>query len=448
LTKDVKVTGADKVDHWKAGLYTITYEAADSAGLTARAARTVTVNPKPPEPLPKEAPKITIIGSDPIILHSTSSTAYKEQKAKAIDYDGSDISNLVEASGSINRTVPGTYTITYTVKSPASGKISTASRSVKILAPDEKRDPRTTYGYNGMAKTGAKVTHTGIVSGSIGFMDLQVKTIDAGMTVTAQLIDTSNKTAVLTDTFSAAGKKEYMIGVGKYELAVTVNSANGVGKYSVALTMPEPAAILIYDYDEVPLTKIDLPQIAPIGSNPIVLHADSDTKYIEQGAKAVDYLGNDISKEVKWTELTETQRKTPGTYRITYTVGFVSVTRDIRILDAEEAVLEVEIPMPVWEDDWTAAIEEMQAADDIAVENIDETENIDEKKPPQAGFDAEEKTGTETVPASPPTGDTTAALAVQLALVALIIPIAAYYKVNVKRGKEGRKKIISLFRFF
>ena len=345
LTSAVKVTGS--VDIWKAGLYTITYEVADSAGLSAKVTRTVTVNQKPPDPPPPTAPKITIIGSNPIVLHLTSGTAYKEQMAKAVDHDGTDISNLVTVSGTVNRNAAGTYTLTYSVTSPTSGLTSTTTRNVRIVAPTEKKDPRTPYGLSGQAKAGAKVTHTGIVSSDVGFMDLKVSSIDKNMTISVQLIDTATKKAVLTDTFSAAGTKQYKIDSGKYELAVTIDKANGNSKYSIDLLMPETAPILFFNEAEVPL--FGLPQIAPIGSNPIILHIGG-TPYKEQGARAVDFLGNDISDEVVITGAPDTT--TAGTYTITYTVMSalgvpVSVTRDVRILDPndETTILEAEVPL-------------------------------------------------------------------------------------------------------
>ena len=344
LTSSVKISGS--VDIWKAGLYTITYEVADPAGLMARASRTVTVNPQPPAPPPPTAPKITIIGSNPIILHLTSGTPYKEQMARAIDGDGTDISNLVTVSGTINRNVAGTYTLTYRVTSPTTSLSATATRNVRIVAPTEKKDPRTSYGLSGQAKTGAKVTHTGIVSSAIGFIDLKVSSIDKNMTIYVDLVDTVTKKSALTDTFTATGTKQYKIDQGKYELVVTIGPANGNSKYSIDLLMPEAAPTLFFNEAEVPL--FGMPQIAPIGSNPIILHIGG-TPYTEQGARAVDFLGNDISDQVTITGAPNTSAE--GTYIITYSVPDplggdpISVTRDVRIIDPLTGIYEDEVPI-------------------------------------------------------------------------------------------------------
>ena len=362
LTASVKVTNT--VNSKVAGLYTITYEVSDATNLAARATRTVIVAPKPPDPPKPTAPKITIIGSNPIILHLTSGTPYTEQSARAIDGDGENISDLVQISGNLNRNVAGTYTINYSITSPKTGLSATTSRTVRIVAPNEKKDPRAKYGLSGQAKAGSKVTHTGITSGAVGFMDLQVSSIDKNMTITVQLVDTATKKAIVTDTFTAAGTKQYRIDQSKYELVVAIDKANGNSKYGIDLTMPETAATFFFAENEVPLTFIAPPAIQYIGSNPIILHLDSDTPYFEQGARAVDCHGVDISNKVEI--FGKPIRDVADTYMITYKVtddyGFTAYsTREVRILaPGEYEVGDEEVPL---EDFWTAmGVEKPDAA--------------------------------------------------------------------------------------
>ncbi|MCL1804690.1 MAG: DUF5011 domain-containing protein [Clostridiales bacterium] len=353
LTASVKVT--NNVNSKAAGLYTVTYEVSDATGLAARATRTVIVEPKPPEPPKPTAPKITIIGSNPIILHLNSGTPYTEQMARAIDGDGENISDLVQATTNLNRNVAGAYTVTYSITSPKTGLTASTTRTVRIVAPTEKKDPRAKYGLSGQAKAGSKVTHTGISSGAVGYMDLQVASIDKNMTIIAQLIDTTTKKAIVTDTFTAAGTKQYRIDESKYELVVAVDKANGNSKYSINLTMPETAAKYYFEENEVPLTFIAPPSIQYIGSNPIILHLDSDTPYFEQGARAVDCHGVDISDKVEI--FGKPVRDVADTYMITYKVtdeyGFTAYsTREVRILaPGEYDIGDEEVPL---EDFWTA----------------------------------------------------------------------------------------------
>jgi len=316
LTLAVKISNT--VMPTVAGLYTITYEVTDSFDQTARTTRTVTVNPPPAVAPPAVAPKITVIGSNPIILHSSSSTPYTEQMARAVDGDGTDISSLVTVSGNIDRTAPGTYTLTYSVTSPSTGLTTTATRNVRIVAPTEKREPRTKYGLSGQAKQGGKVTHTGIVSGAAGFMDLTVSSIDKNMTITAELVDTVTRQVILKDTFTAAGTKQYRIDQSKYELVIAVDKANGNSKYDINLLMPETAATYFFADAEVPLASFCFaPKIAPIGSDPIILHLGG-TAYFEQGARAEDYLGNDLSGRVTISGAPDTS--VAGIYWLTYSV--------------------------------------------------------------------------------------------------------------------------------
>jgi len=349
ITSAVLVTS--NVDIWTAGLYSITYEVADpvNASLTARATRTVTVSPKPPDPPPRTAPIITIIGSNPIILHRDSTTPYTEQMARATDFDGTDISRLVTVTGSVNRRVAGTYRLTYSITSPETGLISTATRDVRIIAPNEKREARAKYGVFGQGKQGAKITHTGMISSGDGFMDLAIASIGSNTVINVKFVDTASGRAIWTDTYSAAGSRQYKIDSGRYQIEVEVTKANGNTSYAFAITMPE-AVTTFYDADEVPL--FGLPQIAPIGSNPIILHIGG-TPYFEQGARAVDHLGNDISDGVVITGVPDTS--TAGEYIITYTVigalGLPSTaTRLVRILDPNDETdfLEPEVPLAQW----------------------------------------------------------------------------------------------------
>ena len=56
-----------------------------------------------------------------------------------------------------------------------------------------------------------------------------------------------------------------------------------------------------------------------LGSNPIILYLDSGTPYTEQGARAADYLGNDISDQVT-IDSGNFDRNVAGDYTITCTV--------------------------------------------------------------------------------------------------------------------------------
>ncbi|MCL1810241.1 MAG: S8 family serine peptidase, partial [Clostridiales bacterium] len=246
ITGKVKVT--DNINRWTAGLYTVSYTVTDDYGRTASATRTVIVEPAPAPP-PPEVPTVTVNGSGVIILH-VGGTEYTEQGARAIDYDGENISGQVTASGVPDTANPGNYTVTYQVVGK-SGEVASASRTVRVIAPTEVVE-RKPYSFSSQAKQGAVVTHTNITSDQSGWMDLKVTSLDKNMTIIAEFIDSATKQVIVKDTFSAAGMKQYQIEDGRYELKVTIDKANGNSKYDISLLMPENS-VVTFEEEEVPL---------------------------------------------------------------------------------------------------------------------------------------------------------------------------------------------------
>ena len=243
ISKYVEIGGS--VNTLKAGVYALTYNVSDNGGNSAKATRTIFVEEKPVVQI--IPPTITVIGSNPIVLHLNSKTPYTEQGAKAVDSDGKDISGSVKITGEIDRGKEGVYTITYSVTGKTGG-VAAAARNVVVLAPNTGVPVRDSRNFSGQAKQGAMVTHTGIKSGASGYMDLKVTSLDKNMTIFIQFVDPASKKAEFTDTFSAAGSKQYKIGTGSYELWVTVDKANGNSKYDITMVMPE---VVTMEYSKV-----------------------------------------------------------------------------------------------------------------------------------------------------------------------------------------------------
>ena len=248
-----KVKATDNINKWTAGLYTVNYTVTDDYGGTASATRTVKVEPAPAPP-PPEVPTITLNGSGVIILH-VGGTEYMEQGARAIDYDGENISGQVEVSGAPDTGNPGKYTVTYQVAGK-SGETASATRTVRVIAPTETVEHKP-YSFSSQGKQGTVITHTNIISDQSGWMDLKVSSLDKNMTIVAEFIDSATKEVIYKDTFSAAGMKQYQIEDGRYELKVTIDKANGNSKYAIDLMMPE-ASIVSFSEEEVPLA--DFPE--------------------------------------------------------------------------------------------------------------------------------------------------------------------------------------------
>ena len=243
ITRDVQVTGT--INTSKAGIYVLSYTVTDNGGNTAKATRTITVENKPVEQ-PK-IPTISVIGSNPIILHIDSGTPYIEQGAKAIDADGSDISRYVDIIGEPDRYTAGSHTVTYSVIGKDGG-VATTTRDIIVIAPASEVAVRTPYNFNEQAKQGARIMYTGIVAGNTGWLDLSIPSIDKNMIILVQLVNSANKAMAFTEAFSAAGSKQYKVNQGKYDLIVNVDRSSGNSKFAVNLLTPE---VITREFDEI-----------------------------------------------------------------------------------------------------------------------------------------------------------------------------------------------------
>lgn len=123
ITEHVVVTGS--VEHTLLGRYDLCYNASDSSGNPAEEqTRTVNVVDRTP-------PVISLLGDNPMILEM--GTPYLEQGYTATDnYDG-DITGNVEITGSVDHTIPGTYTVRYNVVDSSSNPAEEQARTVNVL---------------------------------------------------------------------------------------------------------------------------------------------------------------------------------------------------------------------------------------------------------------------------------------------------------------------------
>lgn len=120
----VAVTKTTDLNTAKAGTYTITYSAADKAGNTVTATRTVQVTAAPVIP-----PTITLVGASTLTL--STGTLFKDPGATAKDAAGKVIT--VTTTGTVNTALVGTYTIKYTA-TDAVKNTATVTRTVKVVA--------------------------------------------------------------------------------------------------------------------------------------------------------------------------------------------------------------------------------------------------------------------------------------------------------------------------
>ena len=123
LTSSIVTTGTVNVN--VAGTYTVTYSVSDAAGNNASAIRTVTVNPD------TTAPVIILNGASTINLNV--GEAYNEQGATATDNIDGNLTSSIVTTGTVNTSVAGTYTVTYSV-SDAAGNSASETRTVIVSA--------------------------------------------------------------------------------------------------------------------------------------------------------------------------------------------------------------------------------------------------------------------------------------------------------------------------
>ena len=115
------VTGS--VDTTTAGTYILTYTATDRAGNSSNTSRTVVVEPAPDT----EAPVITLIGA--AVINLTVGDSYNEQGVSVVD--DVDTNLTATASGTVDTSVVGTYTITYSAADAASNQ-ATLNRTINV----------------------------------------------------------------------------------------------------------------------------------------------------------------------------------------------------------------------------------------------------------------------------------------------------------------------------
>lgn len=128
---DISVTGVvvtGSVNHNVPGVYTLTYTATDAAGNSSATTRTVTVTAFVPGDT--QAPSISLIGGNRTLNEGDT---WSEPGYTATDNVDGNITNSVVVTGSVNTSVPGVYTLTYTA-TDAAGNTGSVTRTVTVLA--------------------------------------------------------------------------------------------------------------------------------------------------------------------------------------------------------------------------------------------------------------------------------------------------------------------------
>ena len=177
-----------------------------------------------------------------------SGTPYTELGASASDKADGDISGIVQISGSVDRNKAGTYAITYKVKNSA-GLEATATRSVRVIAPREVKDPSVTYNFNSSGKAVCTITHKNVIAKGAGSMGFSVTSIDKNMTIRVEVVNQTGGAVVFSGTYTALTMTQFPVTGGTYDVKVTILTGNGNTKYAVRFVSPE-IKYLIFDEEE------------------------------------------------------------------------------------------------------------------------------------------------------------------------------------------------------
>jgi len=229
---EVLTASCSAIDTSTVGVKTVTCSAADSSGNTGTAIRSVTV-------ADVLAPVITLNGGD---INLNLGDTYSELGATALD--NVDGSITVSISGTVNTSVPGTYTLTYSATDSASNSSST-TRNVNVF--DNVGPVITLNGVNPMTvnagdsyiEPGATATDnidgsvTVTISGSVDTSTL------GSYTINYSAIDAAGTTTEITRTITVIDE------------STPVLTLNGIGTIFLAIgdTYTEEGAIAIDNLD-------------------------------------------------------------------------------------------------------------------------------------------------------------------------------------------------------
>jgi hypothetical protein len=280
--KNITVTGEVKTAI--PGVYTLTYKVKDSAGNEGTLERKITVIKS--TTVDQDEPVITLTGGDTVYIEEKA--AWVEPGYKAEDKTDGDLTSQVKVSGEVGDT-PDWYQIIYSVTDKSSHS-TTKIRDVRrkgVIVDGDKIAPVITL-------MNSKDTAVTVIKG-------------AKFTVPTILrVEDNVDGAIPKDSVKVIGLEN-------------VNT-NVVGSYSITLLATDKAGnpgrliikVLVVDgtVDNIP------PVIKLKGKNPDTVSVSTSNTYKDSGATATDNIDKNLVVSVSGS----VDRKTEGTYTLTYTV--------------------------------------------------------------------------------------------------------------------------------
>ena len=249
------------------GLFQVRYTVRDASGNVRTAQRTVLVRDVTP-------PVITLVGDPEVVIECTE--IYTDAGATAVDNVDGDISSRITVTGSVNTSVPGTYTLTYNVRDQANNPATPVTRTIRVVdtvAPE-------------VAITG-NPTVTVECGGSY---------VDAGATATDSCHGDLSDAIVVNNPVNTAVP-------GVYQVTYTVSDPSGNAAVPAVRT--------------VTVTDSIIPVITLLGDTEVTVECGGS--YVDAGATATDSCHGDLSDAIVVNNPVNTA--VPGVYQVTYTVS-------------------------------------------------------------------------------------------------------------------------------
>jgi hypothetical protein len=328
----VTVTGA--VDPTVPGIYTLTYTAVDPSGNSASASRTVSVV----DTLP---PVITLNGANPLIVECHGS--FTDPGAVALDACAGPLP--VNVTGSVNASVPGRYTLTYSAVDPA-GNPAAVSRTVTVVDTQPPvinlngANPLVVECHTTFTDPGAVATDDCAGPVPVSVNGAVNPNSPGTYTLTYSAVDPSGNSASASRTVSVVDTKPPVITLnGANPLAVECHSAftdpgavasddcagpvpvtvSGTvdpttpGLYTLTYTAVDPAGNSATNSRTVSVVDTRPPVVTLVGTNTLVVECHSS--FSEPGATAFDECAGPLPVTVTGN----VNPNVPGLYTLIYT---------------------------------------------------------------------------------------------------------------------------------
>ena len=292
ITSDIVIDN-NNVNTLVEGIYNVTYNVTDSDGnIAEQVIRKVYV-----KPASFYKPVINLLGSNPLELEIN--VDFVDPGAIASNYLGAYISDAIVVTGTLDTSTVGTYALYYNVTDAEGNIADQVIRTVSVVDNTVYVRPEITLIGNAEVYL---LVGTDYVEENATAEDSEGVDLTSDIVIDATNVDTSVE--------------------GDYTVTYDVTDANGTEAIQVErIVYVRPQAFFI-------------PTLVLNGAAEMTLEIDAE--YVEQGAVATDYLGNDISNSIVLTGSVDSSVE--GVYPIYYNVtdaegnAAIQVSRTINVI--------------------------------------------------------------------------------------------------------------------